>query len=353
MGKNKKRNSVRKTKTISPKEWDLARLKKIVQQFKSKKILVVGDVGIDRYTIGSVDRISPEAPVPIVHVQQVQLKLGLAANVADNIRCLGATPWMVGVVGRDTQAGVLKGLFNQEKISPNYLISDSSRQTVLKERVVSERQQLLRIDYENTHPVSAIVEDQLLKRIRFVLERSDAVILQDYAKGLVSEELSREMIALCAKQGRLLAVDPNSKTPLERYAGATFMTPNTKEAEALSGVKIVDFHSLMQAGDALVRTTRARYVVVTRGKEGMAVFPADLLEPVFFIPTYVREVYDVSGAGDTVISVMTLAMAAGATIVEAAIIGNLAAGVEVGKRGTATVSVPEIFEAMEYFYKAQ
>lgn len=335
-------------KEIHPQGWNKKRLRSLIRSQSRKRILVVGDVGVDRYTIGSVERISPEAPVPIVFVQEERLKLGLAANVADNIRALGGLPYLVGVVGRDRGAQDFRGLLKKEKISSSYLVDDSSRRTVLKERVVSDRQQLLRIDYETIHSMDEKVENKILKQVTQILPQVDAVIVEDYAKGLIGPRLASALFSLARSQDKIVMVDPNSKTSAQVYQGASVLTPNTREAEALSGVRIQDEVSLIAAGQAILQKTLAQNVVITRGKEGMAIFTQGY-DQVSLIPTYAREVYDVSGAGDTVISVMSLAMSAGATIEEAAVLGNLAAGVEVGKRGTATVSPQEIEAALEFF----
>lgn len=333
---------------ITPEQWNRYKLKRLLSDFAGKRILVIGDVGVDRYTIGLVERISPEAPVPIVFVEDEKLKLGLAANVADNIQTLGGKPLLTGVVGADRTADDFRGLLKKNGIESTHLVEDRARRTVLKERIVSERQQLLRVDYETVSGISPQVEARVLSKIRQLIAKSDAVILEDYAKGLLSPRLAEEIFATARKRGKIVAVDPNMKTPAGTYRGATVLTPNTKEAEKLSGVSIQDEASLFQAGTRILELTQAEHVVITRGKDGMAIFTAGSSE-VHSIPTYAREVYDVSGAGDTVISVLTLALAAGAGIDEAAVLGNLAAGVEVGKSGTATVTPDEIALAMEFF----
>jgi rfaE bifunctional protein kinase chain/domain len=352
--KKSKRNVEKPSKVSKSKvaretlKWNSLRLKHILQEFKSKKILVIGDVGIDRYTIGSVERISPEAPVPIVFVEEEKFKLGLAANCADNVHALGAVAWLTGIVGRDRAALDFRALLKTARIKDSHLIADSGRRTVLKERIVSGNQQLLRVDYESFHPVSGLTEKKAIEKITQLIPKADAIILQDYAKGMLTQALVDAVFETAHAYDKIVAVDPNPKTSLSRYLGATFLTPNTKEAEKLSGVSIVDESSLHAAGQKILKTTGARHVVITRGRDGMAVFSASSAR-VHLIPTYAREVYDVSGAGDTVITVMTLALCAGATIEESAVLGNLAAGVEVAKRGTATVSPDEILMAMQFF----
>lgn len=321
------------------------KLGRIIGAWQKKRILVVGDLGLDRYTLGVVERVSPEAPVPIVRVEEESLKLGLASNVADNIQALGGVAKIVGVIGQDPAGILLSGVMRESGIDPKNLIREKSYRTILKERIVSDRQQLLRVDYETPERLTEKMRSKVLRKMETLLPQSDAVILQDYSKGLLTPDFCSELFRLAASKKKWVAVDPNSKGKLPLYCGAYLLTPNTKEAESLSGVSIKDASSLDRAGRTLQDKTGASRVVITRGKEGMAVFEGS--KKCTLIPTFAREVYDVSGAGDTVISVMTLALVSGADLVEAATLGNLAAGVEVGKRGTATVSVQEIKQAMK------
>jgi rfaE bifunctional protein kinase chain/domain len=323
-------------------------LKATLKAMEGRRILVLGDVGVDRYTIGSVERISPEAPVPIVLVQEEQLKLGLAANVADNVRALGGTPLLVGVVGKDSAAQDFRKLLKTARVGATHLVVDPTRRTVLKDRVVSDRQQLLRIDFESLHPADASIEQAVFAQVEELLAQADAVVVEDYAKGMLSEKLLRRVFRAAKAAKKIVAVDPNAKTPLHFYKGAFLLTPNTREAEHLTGVKIRDERSLLEVGRLLLEGSSARHAVITRGKDGMAIFTSGKAG-VSLIPTYAREVYDVSGAGDTVISVLALALSAGASVEDAAVLGNLAAGVEVGKRGTATVSPEEVLVALEFF----
>lgn len=337
-------------KQVKTENLDRKRLHSFLRQRSPQRVLIVGDVGVDRYTLGSVERISPEAPVPIVLVQEEKLKLGLAANVADNVKMLGGEPCLVGVVGKDRGAQDFRHLLKERKIAGNYLVQDSTRRTVLKERLVSDRQQLLRVDYESTHAMEQGIQKQVLSRVSKLLPSVDWVIVEDYAKGLIGAELAEAIFARARDCGKNVAVDPNSKTDLRVYRGAYILTPNTREAEALSSVKIVDDHSLASAGFAILEGASAKHVVITRGKEGMAIFTQGSAH-ISLIPTFAREVYDVSGAGDTVISMLALALSLGASIEEAAVLGNLAAGIEVGKRGTATVAPEEVRVALDHFCK--
>ena len=346
--KNSKKIEKYQFETLTPESWNKARLLSLLKKFSKKKILVIGDVGVDRYTTGIVERISPEAPVPIVLVQDEKLKLGLAANVADNISVLQGVPLLVGVVGRDRGAEDLKRLLKKGRMSPHHLIADPARRTVLKERIVSDRQQLVRVDYESTHAISQQVESHVFNRFKKLLPDADGVVVEDYAKGGMTGTLIHSIVKLAHQHKKWIAVDPNLKTPVHAYSGVSILTPNTREAEFLSGIKIEDYESLLAAGVSILADTQAQHVVITRGKDGMAIFERGESR-VRLIPTFAQEVYDVSGAGDTVVSVLALAQAAGATIDEACILGNLAAGVEVGKRGTATVSAEEIEVALSFF----
>jgi len=319
-------------------------LYRILSSYSKKRISVLGDVGIDRYTKGSVERISPEAPVPIVLVENESLKLGLAANVADNIIALGGAAELSGVIGQDHDAKDFLKLLRSKKLSTQALVVDSGRRTILKERIVGENQQMLRIDYESTHPLTAAIQKKIDASVAKSVQKADALIIEDYAKGLLTRSMVQSAIRAAKKRRIPVLIDPHFKTPVEWYAGATLLTPNKKEAELLTKDKITDRASLIRIGHQIIRETRSASLIITLGKEGMAIFKNGKAEPVL-IPTSAREVYDVSGAGDTVISVLALSLAAGADIEEAALISNLAAGVEVSKRGTATVSIQEIVDA--------
>ncbi len=320
----------------------------LLSQFKGKRIAVLGDVGIDRYTQGSVERISPEAPVPIVFVQSEYLKLGLAANVADNIIALGGIAELSGVIGKDEDAESLSHLLGAKKLSVKSLVTDATRRTILKERIVAETQQMLRVDYESNHPLSQVIRKKVTQSIIANIKNADALIIEDYAKGLLSEDMIASAIREAKKKKIPVLIDPHVKTPVAWYQGATLLTPNKREAEGLANLKITDKKSLLEAGKRIMKSTQAQSLVITLGKEGMVIFTHEMLgkkDPLMHIPTFAREVYDVSGAGDTVISVLALALSAGTRLDHAAYASNLAAGVEVSKRGTATVSPDEIMKA--------
>jgi rfaE bifunctional protein kinase chain/domain len=332
---------------LSPARWNEKRLTDALSAFDGKKILVVGDVGVDRYTEGRVERISPEAPVPILQVTGEKHKLGLAANVADNIQAVGGTPMLVGLVGTDSGGETFRKLLREVGISDRNLVTDSSRRTILKERIVSDRQQLLRVDYEDPHAISSEMDQRVLDEVERALSASDTLIIEDYAKGLLKPSLCAEIVSMARSKKKWIAADPNPRSPVSNYRGVSLLTPNTREAEQMTGMRIEDEASLFEVGNRLLELTQGESVVITRGSQGMAVFQAGRSE-VIGIPTYAREVYDVSGAGDTVIAVLAMAQAVGLALEDAAVLANLAAGVEVGKRGTATVSREEILASMKF-----
>ncbi len=324
-----------------------------ITQWQKKRVLIVGDVGVDRYTVGKVVRISPEAPVPVLEVESETLKLGLAANVADNVQALGGQADLLGVMGCDRSAQDFKRLLRQAKIAPHGLVAIPGRRTALKDRIIGGYQQIVRVDYESVHGLAADQEQQVLEHLRTMMPVADGVIVEDYAKGLISQAVMKSLLSLAAgaKGGKrkCIVVDPNKHSPLEWYRGVSGLTPNTAEAESLSGLAIHDDSSLEKAGFKILQKSEAEWVMITRGKDGMAIFSQTNGKKVVRIPTFAKEVFDVSGAGDTVVAVVVLALIAGASLQEAAVLGNLAAGVEVGKRGTATVSRRELFAALQFF----
>lgn len=319
---------------------------KIFEQFSKQSVLVIGDVGIDRYTIGQVERISPEAPVPVVLVKEQKNKLGLAANVVDNLWSLKAKAQMIGVMGEDGLSQELIHLLSKaSRQAPQFLVTDSTRQTILKERVVSDKQQLLRVDYESSGWISKEIENKILKNVEIALKQSSGIILQDYQKGMITPRLARSIIQLAKKSKKLIAVDPHANASLESYCGADFLTPNKTEAEKLSGIKIDSESNLSKAGDKILSVTQAHYLAITRGKDGLTLFERGS-KKMMTIPTVAREVFDVSGAGDTVVAVMVLSLLSGCSIKQAAILGNIAGGIVVGKRGTATVTQEELLREL-------
>lgn len=323
-----------------------ARFHEIIGRIAERQVLIVGDVGVDRYTAGSASRLSPEAPVPIVTVDSVTDKLGLASNVADNIKTFGAEPFLAALIGADRNGEELLALFRERGISTAYLFQHMTRRTILKERVIAQNQQVVRIDHEVSEPLTAAAEEFFCEKLRTLVGKYDGIILEDYGKGLMTDKVLRFIIESAKSEKKFIAVDPPStgtRSP-QSYRGVSIITPNTSEAEKLAGVDIRDEKSLYIAGEKLLKELDIPIVVITRGRAGMTLFTRDA-KPVT-IPTFARAVFDVSGAGDTVVSMLTLALTSGATLEESALLANFAAGVEVGKPGTATVTIEELEEYM-------
>ncbi|MCB0365433.1 MAG: D-glycero-beta-D-manno-heptose-7-phosphate kinase [Bdellovibrionaceae bacterium] len=316
-----------------------------LDQLNGRQIIVVGDLGLDQYVMGDVRRISPEAPVPVLEVNQEDRRLGLATNVAQNIASLGGIPLLVGVVGADPACEDLKKLLLEARVPVDHLIVDKDRPTTRKLRVMSGHHHLVRVDYEHRRFLSREVEDQLLAKVASLLPGAQGVVLEDYAKGVVSERCVQEIVKLCQQEGKPLLVDPNRQTPAEYYRGATLMTPNRDEAYDLSGLEFDDLRdrpdSLFAVGGALVKNLGLKNLVITEGKKGMSLFEG---ERVTQLPTYARQVFDVTGAGDTVIAALALAWLSGFSLSESCILANFAAGVVVGKVGCVPCSQEELVD---------
>ncbi len=316
----------------------------LVERLGDHRILVAGDVMLDRFIVGRVSRISPEAPVPVVHFQHEFVRLGGAANVAHNLAALGARVTLVGVVGRDPAADRVLAQLEKIGIGVDGLVVDVTRPTVEKVRIVTERhQQVARVDYEQGADVTGDIERQIAQRIAACGRDAEVLVVSDYLKGAVT---GRMMAALRERQQARAAVpllvDP--KIPhLDRYAGATLITPNHHEAEVATQLPIRSDRDARSAALAFRERTGCGAVLITRGEYGMWLSSADAEGN---IPALAREVSDVTGAGDTVMAMLAVATAAGATIAEAAMLANIAAGVVVGKFGPATVTTAELAECL-------
>jgi len=311
------------------------RLEEIISRFGSLSILVVGDCMLDRYLWGAVDRISPEAPVPIVRLSSESVRLGGAANVAANLVGLGVRVHLLGVVGDDTYGRLFRERLAELGVDDAGIVTDPGRPTTMKERVLAQNQQIVRIDRESTEPIPTALADRLVGSARALLDGVGGVILSDYAKGVVIPSLSSRIIAAARAAGRFIAVDPKV-TQFPSYAGASLVTPNLSEAGEATGARIRDDESLLRAGNGILSMLEARAVLITRGEQGMSLFERD--GSVTHLPTAAREVFDVTGAGDTVISTFMAAVAAGATLPEAAFLSNHAAGIVIREVGAAAIS---------------
>ncbi len=320
----------------------LKRAKTLIGRFPDSRVLVIGDLIMDHFIWGKVRRISPEAPVPVVEVTSESLMLGGSANVVNNIFSLGGRSLVTGLVGGDWDGKKLINSLKEKGIDAAGIIVDDKRPTTIKTRIIAHSQQVVRFDREKKDAVDQDSSAQVLGYIRKAAKKADVVLISDYAKGVVTETLAAETISLCKRLGRPVAVDPKVEH-FDYYRGATIVTPNNLEAGQASGVEIESEASLHRAGEVLLNKLGCKALLITRGENGMSLFEGDSDT---HIPTVAREVFDVSGAGDTVIGTLALAIAAGATFKEAAVIANFAAGVVVGKVGTATLTPAELLSAI-------
>lgn len=320
------------------------RLEEILESFKELKVAVIGDMMLDDYLIGTVERISPEAPVPVVSIKEERFVLGGASNVVNNLATLGAKTVCFGVIGNDFDGERLLKELSDKGIETDDVIKDDKRPTIVKRRVIGENQQLLRLDWEDNSPISVELEDKILNRFKERVDELNAVILSDYDKGVLTERVVKEVIKICNEKGIIVVVDPKPKNT-KNYMGATSMTPNRKEARECLGT--TNLKDIVEIGKELKNRLNLKNLLLTRSEEGISVFEGD---EVFNIPTYAKEVYDVTGAGDTVISVYTLACASGVSLKDSAKIANTAAGIVVGKVGTSTVTKEEIIEFYNRIY---
>lgn len=325
------------------------RFQEIINSFeKLKPILVLGDLGVDKYTYGSVNRISPEAPVPVLEVVKEWEKLGLAANVADNLKSLGVLSTLCGVIGEDTNGPALLNLIKDSGLSSDGVVKVANRMTTYKERVVTETQQICRIDYETKEDIDLDCASRLFKHIKSLKDSHGAIIVEDYGKGIVTNELMKMINDEFQDKDYLVAVDPSRTTPPEWYKGAHLLKPNKVEANLM--VKSLGYpreNNLEKMAEILIEKLNLKKLIITLGAEGMALMDTDLSSGLKIIPTAASEVFDVSGAGDTAISAIVASLNAGANLEEAAWIGNCASGVVVGKKGTAKVNLKELTEFFE------
>ncbi|MCX6923220.1 MAG: PfkB family carbohydrate kinase [Verrucomicrobia bacterium] len=323
-----------------------ARVRQILDGACRTRILVIGDAMLDHFIQGTVARISPEAPVPVVDFESESFMPGGAANVARNLTSLNVPTEFLGAVGRDSAARDLRGLLSDYHIGYRGLLSVRSRTTSVKTRVVAHKQQVVRIDRETRDGLNASLTNRLLKIVRSMIPDTAAVIVGDYGKGVVTQPLLEELKRLCRSQGTWLSFDPKPVHHLN-LSGLSLITPNRKEAFELAGFPDDTRHAnpladtnLMRVAEKLLNELQPALLLITLGELGMLLCRHG--HPPFHIPTVAQEVFDVSGAGDTVIATFTLAIAAGASPLEAAVFSNHAAGIVVGKVGTATVAAEEL-----------
>jgi len=302
---------------------------------RSKTVAVVGDLILDEYIWGDVERISPEAPVPVVDVQRQSIKLGGAGNVAKNLVSLGAKVILGGVVGEDSPGRTMKELFTQEGIIDSLVLVVPDRPTSIKTRIIAHTQQVVRIDKEERAPIHDDVRDRLVDFLEHGINDIDAVIISDYGKGVVGKELVDKVVILASENGLLVSVDPKERNFIF-YRGVGLITPNTKELSYGASIPIREDNDILEAAHKIKSLLDCKMVLVTRGEKGMSLL--DTGGKITHIPTFAKAVYDVTGAGDTVIACFTLALVSGASPIEAAMISNVAAGIVVSEVGTASVA---------------
>lgn len=319
------------------------RFEEILNEFKNiSPIIVLGDVGIDKYTYGSVNRISPEAPVPVLEVEREWHKLGLAANVTDNLRSLSVQSTLCGVIGNDSNGSLFDSLLEEEQLSTWGIVRCQERPTTFKERVTTELQQICRIDYESKSPVTTETITKLQHRMKDFGEQHSTFIFEDYGKGVFSRELTEKIINRLKDQGKLICVDPSRSTDPEVFRDVSLIKPNKIESQLMVEKLGFSNEPVEKRLEIIAEKLNIEKVIITLGAHGMAMLDKSTDGKVKIIPTLASEVFDVSGAGDTAISAISASLACGSTLEEAAWIGNFASGVVVGKVGTATVDQIEL-----------
>ncbi len=327
---------------------DLRRIREITSGFGDARVLILGDIMLDEYMYGSVDRISPEAPVPVVNISSSKILLGGAANVAANICSLGGEALLLGTVGDDEAATKISQLLKSEKISDDLLVTDLTRRTTIKTRIIAHSQQIVRADREDRHEVNPDIEKEMFSRFMSVADDIQAVIVSDYGKGVINQSLLEKLMSVCLQKNIFVAVDPK-ETHFNNYQRVSLITPNHHEAGFAYGRRIHNEKDLLEVGNGLLKRLKAKSILITRGPDGMSLFTED--SGPTHIPTFAKKVYDVTGAGDTVIAVFVAATCAGADLVESAIVANAGAGLTVGEIGTATVTTDDLRQELEHNIK--
>ena len=319
------------------------RLNELKKGFDGKRIAVIGDMMLDGYFWGDVKRISPEAPVPVLEVEDEFFRFGGAANVAFNILTLGGIPVSVGVIGNDTYGNIFSSLIKEKKMEHDGIIIDNERPTTTKTRVIANNQHVVRIDKESKAYINNKIETKILSYLESVLDKLDGIILQDYNKGILTPSLISNVISLANKKNILITVDPKFDNFFE-YKNVTVFKPNRKETETVLGKRIKSDKDISSAGRNLLQKLNSKYILLTLGEGGIAVFENGDKER--RMPTKARKVADVSGAGDTVISTLTIGLAAGANIYEACFLANYAAGIVCGEVGIVPIEKEILFETV-------
>lgn len=318
-------------------------INELIEKFSKVRVLIVGDVMLDRYWWGSVTRISPEAPVPVVKLERMTAAAGGAANVAANVVGLGAEALMVGLIGNDSEGVLLSEILEAAKIPSRHLISTDERQTSVKTRIIAHSQQVVRVDNEHVVPISDTEVERVFRDIEQVLGQADIVIISDYAKGLLVESLLSRLITKCDDEQKKILVDPKGKD-YSKYRGATLLTPNQKEATEACGFEDFEENPIEKAGKTLLERISTDSVLITQGEKGMTLFLND--GTIHGFEALARNVYDVTGAGDTVIATLAVAIGAGLNFFDAVRIANIAAGLVVEQIGTTAITLEMLAAAL-------
>lgn len=308
----------------------------LLDKFDKVKILVVGDVMLDRYFIGDVERISPEAPVPVVKLKKTSLIAGGAANVAANIAGLKGTPYLVGITGDDEEGNLLPWILEKTGVSAKYIFKIKNRRTTVKTRVLAHNQQIARIDQEETAPISEKEEEKIWRAIEEILNEIEIIVISDYQKGFLTKSLLARLITTGRSKGKKVLVDPKGRD-YSKYTGASALTPNKFEVGEVSGINGGNSEELNEAGKKLKKNLKLEALLITRGEEGMTLFETG--KKPLHLNALARHVYDVTGAGDTVIAALAMALGAGAKLPLAAEIANISAGLVVEEVGTCVIGL--------------
>ena len=323
---------------------DFSKFDELKEKFYGKKVAVIGDMMLDCYFWGSVSRISPEAPVPIVEIDNEFFRFGGAANVALNILKLGGIPVPIGVIGNDNDGDIFKNLLNDSGIQADGIFIDKSRPTTAKSRVIADGQHVVRIDKESKEYISSETSQKLFTFLNRSIDDLDALILQDYNKGVLSYDLIKESIETANNKGKIITVDPKFNNFFS-YKNVTVFKPNKKESEDALGVKFKTEEDIIKAGEKLISKINSQYLLLTLGEKGIALF--DKENNYWRIPTKARKVADVSGAGDTVISTLTVALSAGADIKTASYLANYAGGLVCEEVGILPIEIDYLFNTVK------
>lgn len=316
---------------------------KFLESFSGINVLIVGDVMLDRYWWGGVTRISPEAPVPVVNLENTSLVAGGAANVAVNVAGLGAIPYLVGLIGEDEEAGFFSDILNENKISPEFLIKSRDRRTTIKTRVIAHGQHVVRIDQETKLKLSRQEEKSIWKTLEELLKRVQIVIVSDYGKSIITENLVMRLITSARECGKFVMIDPKGKS-YQKYRGATMLTPNRFEVAEVLHLEDFEQPTIESAGEKMLEDFSLDALLITQGEAGMTLFERKGRKTNHLSIT-ARNVYDVTGAGDTVIACLTTAVGGGATFIDAAKFANQAAGLVVEQVGTTAITLEMLRKA--------